>query len=42
MFKEGRELIGSPMTAQTDAQVAKVKKFLDSDRLHLAFSCFQE
>ena len=27
MFKEGRELIGRPTIAQTNAQVAKVKMF---------------
>ena len=38
MLKEGRELvedehcIGRRTTARTDAQVAKVKKVLDSDR----------
>ena len=33
MFKEGRELVvGRPTTARTDAQVAKVKKVLDSER----------
>ena len=42
MFKEGRELIGRPTKARTDVQVAKVKKVLDSDRLHLTFSCFRE
>ena len=42
MFKEGRELVERPTTARTDAQVAKVKKVLDSDRLHLTFSCFRE
>ena len=42
MFKEDRELIGSTMTARTDAQVAKVKKVLDFDRLHLTYSCFRE
>ena len=38
MFKEGQELVKDehhvrcPMTARTDAQVAKVEKLLDSDR----------
>ena len=42
MFKEGRDLVGAWTTARTDAQVAKVNKVLDSERLHLTFSCFRE
>jgi hypothetical protein len=33
MYREGQELFGRPMTARTDAQVDKVRKVLDSDRL---------